>query len=222
MQQRALFVALCLAAAVAVAAGAFVPFFASIELKQTTRPVERRLLGQNFQWVSNGDELVLGNYFENDEVRQTLFPRLSRTDLVIWAKVVFNPGVKSKLSELGLTVGRYPGGANTDVFEWRKSVSLLAPEREAACPRWPCVPCMCPELATCPVWVAESSHVLHWDLDLPTRSFSMCIVDSRLLCALIPRRSRRKWLSAASASTATILRARRKCSSACRNFWSSW
>jgi len=91
---------LALAAALWLVGGAAAAFEASISVDVAAdgRPVERRLLGANIQWVHGGDGLL-----EADGVR--LAPDLLR-----------------RVESLGPTVLRYPGGAQGDDYRWRAGI----------------------------------------------------------------------------------------------------
>lgn len=74
-------------------------FDATVELNiNRTRPVNRRILGNNVQWTDHGDNLLIGG--------TTRF----KSDLLELVK------------QISPTVLRYPGGGQADLFHWRQSV----------------------------------------------------------------------------------------------------
>lgn len=68
---------------------------AVIRLGDPVGPVNRRVLGNNIQWVDRGDELLTAD------------------------GTAFDPRMLELVSALGPTVLRYPGGSLTDTFDWR-------------------------------------------------------------------------------------------------------
>lgn len=64
--------------------------------------VNRKLLGNNLQWASGGDSLLIDN------------------------KLEFNPTIlKEKVKPLGATVLRFPGGVLADTYHWRDGMGTL-------------------------------------------------------------------------------------------------
>ncbi|MFO0947986.1 MAG: hypothetical protein U1D30_19040 [Planctomycetota bacterium] len=77
-----------------------------LDLRADGRPVERRLLGNNLQWIDRGDELLLADSLD------------------------FNPDMLKLVQELHPTVLRYPGGSLADVYRWKNGVGALAERKE--------------------------------------------------------------------------------------------
>ena len=80
------------------------PFTAVVKLDVASpgRAAEPRLVGSNVQWVDHGDDL--------------LTPNTNR----------FAPAMLDKVTALGPTMLRYPGGSQASVFHWRKGQGALA------------------------------------------------------------------------------------------------
>lgn len=79
------------------------PFDAKITLNLSeTSPVNRRILGNNIQWVDRGDELLQGNTlnFSADKVQ--------------------------KAKSMGVTVLRYPGGSLSDLYHWKDGMGPIS------------------------------------------------------------------------------------------------
>lgn len=78
------------------------PYQASISVNLTqTITTNKRLLGNNTQWVDRGDELLISG----------------STD--------FSPHILEKVKELKPTVLRYPGGALSDLYHWESGMGTL-------------------------------------------------------------------------------------------------
>ena len=84
------------------------PFSASItvDLDHPGRPVNRLVLGNNLQWVDNGDELLQASSVE------------------------FDPGMLDLATTLRPTVLRYPGGSQSDTYHWRDGLGAPGQRRE--------------------------------------------------------------------------------------------
>ena len=73
----------------------------SIDLGQQGEPVNRKLLGQNMQWVDRGDEMFDG----------TARPR---------------PEMVALAQQMGCTTLRYPGGLQADTHHWERGMGMLS------------------------------------------------------------------------------------------------
>src|SRR5262249_11807607 len=77
-------------------------FSARIRIGGPGKEVNRRVLGNNIQWVDRGDELLSRD-------GQALDPRMF-----------------ALVKDLGATVLRYPGGAQSDMFQWQAGEGPLS------------------------------------------------------------------------------------------------
>src|SRR5438874_6474020 len=87
------------------------PFSASItvDLDHPGRPVNRLVLGNNLQWVDNGDELLQASSVE------------------------FEPGMLDLATTLRPTVLRYPGGSQSDTYHCRHRLGVRVARRQHEC-----------------------------------------------------------------------------------------
>lgn len=76
-----------------------------IDTQQSGRPVNRGVLGYNMQWVDRGDELFDG-------------------------QGQLKPAMLSMVQQLGPSVLRYPGGAQSDTYHWAKGMGSQAQRGE--------------------------------------------------------------------------------------------
>ncbi len=76
--------------------------YVDISPNAITKPVNRRLLGNNIEWTQRGDGLLLPN------------------------SLTLEPNLLSRLTELAPTVIRYPGGSQADLFHWQMAMGTLS------------------------------------------------------------------------------------------------
>lgn len=84
------------------------PFNANVTVytSKPMGPVNRLVLGNNMQWVDNGDALMIPNSLE------------------------FQPNMMARVKELAPTALRYPGGVMGDVYHWWAGVGDLSARGE--------------------------------------------------------------------------------------------
>ena len=78
----------------------------TVDMDHPGHAVNRLILGNNLQWVDNGDEILKPNSLE------------------------FDPGMLDLVKPLHPTVLRYPGGSHSDTYHWRDGVGSFAQRRE--------------------------------------------------------------------------------------------
>lgn len=75
------------------------PYQATVSVKmKTERRVNRKILGNNIQWVDRGDEILEGENLK------------------------FSQPILNNLQKLKPSVLRYPGGSLADLYDWRKGI----------------------------------------------------------------------------------------------------
>jgi alpha-N-arabinofuranosidase len=85
------------------------PYQATITVKtKTERPVNRKLLGNNIQWVDRGDEILEGESLN------------------------FSQPILNNLKKLKPSVLRYPGGSLADLYHWKKGIGSAADRGQAS------------------------------------------------------------------------------------------
>ncbi|MDO9235252.1 MAG: hypothetical protein Q7U28_04355 [Aquabacterium sp.] len=77
------------------------PVSVSIDLQATGRPVNRRVLGQNMQWVDRGD----GMFDTQGQIR---------------------PAMLALVQQMAPTMLRYPGGLQSDTYHWERGMGPIA------------------------------------------------------------------------------------------------
>lgn len=82
------------------------PYVAEIVLGSVRRPVNRRVLGSNVQWLDRGDRLLRAGTLE------------------------FEPRAFELATRLAPTVLRYPGGSQGDTYRWAEGVGPVASRGE--------------------------------------------------------------------------------------------